>query len=54
MEQIICPHCGKEIDVDTSIAAKSMGSIKSERKAQSSRENGKKYGGRPKKVKTEI
>lgn len=35
-----CPHCGKEINV-----GQMMGSIKSERKAESSRKNGR-LGGR--------
>lgn len=37
---IKCPHCGHEF---------SIGSIKSEKKAKASRENGKK-GGRPRKA----
>jgi hypothetical protein len=42
-----CPECGAEIG---KLVASMLGSIKSEKKAISSRENGKK-GGRPKKVK---
>lgn len=38
-----CPHCGGEIN-----PASFMGKIKTEKKAASSRENGK-MGGRPKK-----
>ena len=37
-----CPHCSKEIN-----PAQLLGSMKSDKKAKSSRENGKK-GGRPK------
>lgn len=40
-----CPHCGKEISVGAL-----MGSVKSEKKAASSADNGKK-GGRPKRQK---
>lgn len=39
-----CPHCDKDIN-----PAALLGSVKSDKKAATSRENGKK-GGRPKKV----
>jgi hypothetical protein len=45
MNKVYCPHCGKEID--PSMLAALLGSIKSEAKAQSSRRNGK-AGGAPK------
>lgn len=45
-----CPHCKKKIK--TNLAAVALGKIKSEKKAQAARENGKK-GGRPKKIKEE-
>jgi hypothetical protein len=45
MNKVYCPHCGKEID--PSMIAALLGSIKSEAKAQSSRRNGK-LGGSPK------
>ena len=41
MAKVKCPHCGKQINVGSL-----MGQIKSEKKAKSSAENGKK-GGRP-------
>ena len=47
---MICPHCKKKIK--TNLAAVELGKIKSEKKAQAARENGKK-GGRPKKPKEE-
>ena len=43
-----CPHCQKEISNEQLAAG--MGSIKTEKKAAASRENGKK-GGRPKESK---
>jgi hypothetical protein len=46
MPKFKCPYCGKEIN-----AAGLLGSIKSKRKARSSRTNGK-LGGRPKKENT--
>jgi hypothetical protein len=46
-KKVICPHCGKEIN-----AGVLLGSIKTEKKAISSRENGRK-GGRPKKTNNE-
>lgn len=47
----ICPHCGKEITKEAhSWSASILGSVKSEKKAKASAENGKK-GGRPKKKK---
>ena len=45
----LCPHCGKEINAAALMGAKG-GSVKSEKKAASSAENGKK-GGRPRKNK---
>ena len=45
-----CPKCGTEIELAE--LARAAGSIKTERKAQSSAQNGKK-GGRPAKYKTE-
>ena len=44
---IKCPHCGKEVEVNP---ASLMGSVKTEAKKRSSRENGK-LGGRPRKNK---
>jgi len=46
-----CPHCCKPIEAKTiySLITSKAGKVKSEKKAKSSRENGKK-GGRPKKV----
>ena len=44
-----CPHCGKKIKVNP---AAMLGAIKTEKKAESSKENGKK-GGRPKKAAAE-
>jgi len=41
MAKVKCPHCGKQINVGSL-----MGQIKSDKKAVSSAENGKK-GGRP-------
>ena len=48
-----CPHCKKEIKIDRKKAAFSLGSIKSEAKANASRENGK-LGGRPRKIKPPL
>jgi hypothetical protein len=45
VSKVYCPHCGKEID--PSMFAALLGSIKSEAKAKSSRRNGK-SGGAPK------
>jgi len=45
-------HCDDHF-VPKNTAAVALGSIKSKKKAQSSRENGKK-GGRPKKIKSEV
>lgn len=45
-----CPHCGKEIAPE--YIAKMLRAIPSEKRAATSRENGKK-GGRPKKTKAE-
>ena len=47
---MICPHCKKKIK--TNLAAVALGKIKSEKKSEAARENGKK-GGRPRKVKEE-
>jgi hypothetical protein len=46
-----CPHCQHELTIDEIkiLRAQANGSIKSEKKSNSSRDNGKK-GGRPKKV----
>jgi hypothetical protein len=49
-EKFVCPHCGKEIDA-ASIMGKKGGSSTSPKKAEASRQNGKLYGGRPKKPK---
>lgn len=47
---MICPHCKKKIK--TNLAAVALGKIKSEKKSEAARENGKK-GGRPRKFKEE-
>lgn len=46
-----CPHCGKEIAPE--YIAKTLRAIPSEKRAATSRENGKK-GGRPRKAKPEV